>query len=59
MDVGHPRQANKVLGNELWLVVGDDAGCDVGMTLGGALEDEFDLGLLHGVAESPYELWHG
>jgi len=57
-DVGHAGDADEffeVLGDELGAVVGDDAWCDTGMTLAGALEDDFDVGFLHFVADFPVD----
>ena len=53
-DVGHAGDADElfeVLGDELGPVVGDDAGRFAGEGFAGALDDGFDVGFLHFVAD--------
>ena len=52
-DVGEPGKPDEfleVFGNELRAVIGDDARFVMGIFFDGALEDDFDVGLGHGVA---------
>ena len=57
-DVRHATEADELLevpGDELRAIVGDDAGRDVGEPLAGALDDLFDVGLGHGLADLPVD----
>ena len=57
-DVGHAGDADElleVLGDELRAVVGDDAWRDAGVSFAGALEDDFDVGFLHFLADFPVD----
>src|SRR3990172_10358457 len=55
-DVRHAREADEFLevtGNELWPVVGDDAGARLGEPLLGPLQDQLDVGFGHGSSDVP------
>ena len=56
LHVSHTGQTNKllkVLGNELWAIVGDDSWSGLGELFAGPLEDGFDVGFLHFFADFP------
>jgi|SRR5215471_2560781 len=50
-----PDELFEVTGNELWPIIGDNAGLYPGILLHGRLDDNFNLSLSHRATQSPME----